>query len=174
MASGGDIEKRGLSAIGISHQGDLYHLAALFGQCSHLSFKPGLATGLQCRQGLTSRQEFLCFSLTDNLNLGRFLATKRYLISYDFILDRIPERGIEDDFHLAALHESHFYYPFTKASVTIDLNDHATLPRPEFRKFHILVFAVNANISLFLPYARQISILIATNPYICRLIFKKE
>ena len=76
MASGGDIEKRGLSAIGISHQGDLYHLAALFGQCSHLPFKPGLVTGLQCRQGLTSRQELLCFSLTDNLDLGRFLMAK--------------------------------------------------------------------------------------------------
>ena len=77
--------------------------------------------------------KFLSLALTDDLDLCRLLAAKRYLISYYLILDRVSERGVKDHFHLVALHKAHLYYSLTETTVTVHLYDHATLPCLQFR-----------------------------------------
>ena len=77
--------------------------------------------------------QFLCLALTDDLNLGGLFTTQGYLIPYDFIFDRIPERSIKDNLHLIALHKTHLYYPLTETTMTVYLYDHATLTCLQFR-----------------------------------------
>ena len=58
---------------------------------------------------------------------------ERYLVTYDFIFNRVSERGIQDHLDLVASHKSHLNYSFTEASVTVDLDDNRTFPRLQFR-----------------------------------------
>ena len=78
----------------------------------------------------------LGLSLTYDLYLGSLLPPEGYLVSDYLIFNRIPERGIEDNLHLVALHKAHLYYSLTETAVTVNLHDHSALTRLKFRQSH--------------------------------------
>ena len=128
MASRRHVEQRRLSAVRISDKGDLDDLSSLLCQSAHLPLDPVLGSGLQCRQSLARCMQELSLALTDDLDLRGLLTTERHLISYDLVLYWISQRSIEDNLDLASLDEAHLDDPLTKATVTVNLYDHATLP----------------------------------------------
>ena len=50
-----------------------------------------------------------------------------YLVSYYLVLDRVPQRRIQDDLYLIALDKAHFLHTLTESPVTVHLDDHSTL-----------------------------------------------
>ena len=133
MTAGRDIEKGCLSAVRISNKSHLDDLASFLRQVGHLSFYIILSCGIKGWKRLPFGKHALRFGLADHLDLGSLFTTKRHLITYYLIFDRIPERGIQDHLDLVALHETHFNYPFTEASMAVHLHDDTTLPCFQFR-----------------------------------------
>ena len=125
-ASGSHIEKRGLTAVRITDESDTDFLSSLICKRRHLSFYV-FVISLDCRQGLTFCQKFLCLSLTDDFNLRGLLTAQGNLVSDDLILNRIPQRSIKDHLDLIASDKAHFPDSLSETTVARNLYDHATL-----------------------------------------------
>ena len=78
------------------------------------------------------RHHALCFGFTDHLYFLCLLASEGYLISDDFVLDRVTKRSVEDDSYRVALDESHFLDAFTETAVTVYLDDHGSFAGMKF------------------------------------------
>ena len=133
VLTGSHIEKGCLAAVRISDEGYLDDLAPFVRQGVHLTFEPFLLHRIDGLKVFAHAVHLLCLALTDDLDVACLLATKRYLVAYHLVLDRISERGIQDHLDLVALHKSHLDYSLTEAAVTINLYDHSPLPCLQFR-----------------------------------------
>ena len=134
MASGSYVEKRGLSTVRIAYESDPDLLAALLRKGIHFLFQP-VPISFKGTQSLGSHLPahlLHCLSLADDLDLCRLFATKRNLITYYFIFDRVSQRGVKDHLHLIALHKAHLDYPLAETAVTGYSHDHATLASLQF------------------------------------------
>lgn len=75
--------------------------------------------------------------LTDDLYHPGFLPTEGNLISDDLILDRVPQRGIQDHLNLLPLDESHLYQPFPEAAMSMDTDNNTFFSCIKVCKSHI-------------------------------------
>ena len=63
MTSRSHVEKRCLTAVRVTYQGDTDHPATFLDQGIHLLFHPRFSLSLQCRQGFTLGKDLLCLCL---------------------------------------------------------------------------------------------------------------
>ena len=126
MGAGGDVEQRGLPAVGIAHQGDPDDMAAFFsevfqGRVQPLPLLHVLRKSLQVfirLQGLPGLLFGRHFDLT-----GLF-PPEREFVADDFVFDGVPERSIQDDPHFLSLDKAHLYQAFPETSMPMDTDNH--------------------------------------------------
>ncbi len=126
MASGGDVEERGLPAVRVADKCDTDHVMSLFGKAFHLQIQSRdlVAVILEDRDGiLFGVHGSLCLVLTDHVYEGGFGAPQRNLVAKYLIFNRILQWGIEHDSHPLPVDEAHLYEPFPEATVAVHLCD---------------------------------------------------
>ena len=133
-----DVEKRGLAAVGVAHQGDADHVVPLLGQ-----MREGLVQPLPLRhilgqtlEMLVAREGLAGLRLVHHLDLLRLFPAEGDLVSDDLILNRVPQRSVQDHRHFLPLDEAHLDEPLPEGSVTVDLDDDRLFPGLKIRKPH--------------------------------------
>ncbi len=113
--AGGDVEERGLAAVGVADEGYIDGLARARGDVLAMS-----------RAGSLARS---CLFDSHRLDLDKvgLGAPQRYIVAHDLILDGVTHRGMEEHLYAAAAHKSHLHHPLAESAVTKYLHDDTLL-----------------------------------------------
>ena len=125
VRTGSDVEKGGLAAVGVAHQGDADDAVPFLRQVREglvQAFAFGHVLG-QALQMLVADEGLAGLGLIHDLDLFRLFPAERDPVSDDFIFDRVLERRVQHDRHLLPLNEAHLDEPFPEGAVTVDTNN---------------------------------------------------
>ena len=126
-----DVEQRSLSAVGVTHQCHIDGTPLALGNLDHLLLRYRYVFGNRIVETLVLHQ-CPCFFLADNFNHGSLLPAEGYLVSHDFIFDRIFKRGVQYHFYGFSFDESHFDDAPAESSVPHDFNDYTFFSGAKF------------------------------------------
>ena len=118
----GDVEDAGFPAVGISDEGHVDGLGAVFGDVAE-----GAVGSVDAREVVVV--DNLLFGLLhgDNFHLFGITAAQRYLEVHNAVLDGVVERGVEHGLHLDPFDETHLDDAFPEGSMSRHADHHAFL-----------------------------------------------
>ena len=137
-----DIEKGGLAAVGIAHQGDADHVVPLLGEVREgpvQAFTLGEVLG-ESLQMLVADERLAGLRLVHHVDALRLFPAEGYLVPDDLVFDRVLERRVQDHRHFLPLDEAHLDEPLPEGTVTMDTDDDRLFPGLEFGKLHSFFF----------------------------------
>ena len=139
VAAGGDVEKGGLSAVGVADEGHPDDVLALFRKLGHLAvedFELPAVVGIEDFGGMLLTYVGARFGFAEDLYLPRLGSAQGYPVAEDFVFNRVLERGVLDDADLLARYEAHLYQPFAESTVAMYIDYDRAFASFQFRKIH--------------------------------------
>ena len=138
VGPGGDVEQGGLAAVGIADEGDADDPVPLFGEVREgpVQALPLLHVVRQALQVLVAQERLAGLLVVHHVDLLRLFPPEGYLVTDDFVFDRVLERRVQHHGHFAPPDEAHLREPLPEGTVAVDPHDDRLFPGLEFRKFH--------------------------------------
>ena len=139
MGAGGEIEERGLAAVGIADQGHVDVAPLLHRRVLQLLGREGLVEG-RAGVGLDGRKRLalvLAFQSAgllqrDDLDEVGLTVAQANLVAHHLVFHGVLERRVEQHVHLLALDESHLDNTLAEATMAADADDDSLLSCLEF------------------------------------------
>ncbi len=121
LGSRGDIEHRGLSAVGISDERNIYGLYSSGIVAMHGMEVVTLGNGVYVR-GIC---EFVILRYRNYFHKVGLAAAKRQLVAHQTVFYRILQGCIKNHLYNLALDKTHLYHSFTKCAMTENLDNYS-------------------------------------------------
>ena len=130
VAARNGVEQRGLAAIGIADQRDVDRAAARGDRLLEIRI-------VGCRERFPRHGELLLhlFGGDDDDHRG-LAAPQRNLVIHNPVFDRVTQRGVLQNVHPLAAHETHLHDPASESAVSQYVEDRGRLSGFQFRKTH--------------------------------------
>ena len=127
MGSRGYVEKGSLAAVGVPYEGHSDDMVPLFGDMGEGSVQPVLLVQIS-RKRLkvhVALKGFAGLFFADDFYHLSLLSSEGDFITYDFIFNRVSQRGVEDYCHSLPLNESHLNESFSEATMSVDSDNYS-------------------------------------------------
>ena len=129
MCSAGEVEERGLAAVGIADECHVDGSALAQGLVAQVVVR--MVAGVE-RHGRISRL-LLPRLLRHHFNQLGLLAAQAHLVAHQLVLHGIVQRGVEQHLHEFSPHEAHLNDALAEATVPVNLHDDTMLTSLQFR-----------------------------------------
>ena len=141
----GDVEERGLAAVGVAHERHVDGASFFAGHVGHTAFEHGFGLGIVSGVGRKPRQTGifgegcagLGLALADDFDQAGLFASQRDFVAHYLILYGVAQGGIQDDADGLTLYKAHFDDALAETAVSAHLDDDAALACTQFRKLHM-------------------------------------
>ena len=127
MGAGGDVEKGSLAAVGVPYEGNSDDMVPLFGDMGESSVQPVLLVQISRKRlkVLVALKGFAGLFFADDFYHLSLLSSEGDFITYDFIFNRVSQRGVEDYCHSLPLNKSHLNESFSEATMSVDSDNYS-------------------------------------------------